>query len=137
MGFDLTATGQVIEQEEAGRVVHVYDVTGEPMYHGEDPVTVTVVGTYSKRYRDALEVKRDKRLVSARGKPDADSIREDALDVTATCVIGWHGFFDDGEPMLCNKGNVLRVLKAAPWVREQIEQAMEDHAGFSASSSSN
>lgn len=133
-GFDLGSAPATIEREDEGQVVHLNDEAGEPMYFGDnEPVTVTVTGTYSKRYRRALDAKmarsRKRRTV------DIDEVRRDALEVNAQCVIEWSGFFDSGTPLDCTKANVVKVLEAAPWIKDQIEAAMEDHAGFSRASS--
>jgi len=134
-GFDLGGAAAVVEREDVGRPVHIKNESGELMYVDADtPVTITVVGTYSKRYRKAMDAKAEKRLQQ---RADMDTIREDAMDVTAQCVTEWQGIFHDGAPLECNKANVLRVLKAAPWVREQVETAMDDHAGFFRASSEN
>jgi hypothetical protein len=128
--FDLGAEKAKAAREDEGIVVQINDERGEPMTYGEGlAVTVKVVGTYSKRYRDAERMRVDKRWKS-RGV-DPDVIRREALELTAECVLEWAGFFDGGKPLDCSRANVVRVLDAVPWVRQQIEVAMEDHAGFS------
>lgn len=130
--FDLNTEKGKVEREDGGIVVHINDERGEPMYFGDErqPVTVKVVGTYSKRYRDAERARVDKRFKRPSGI-DPDVIRKEALELTAECVLEWSGFFDGGKPLDCTRANVVRVLDAVPWVRHQVEVAMDDHAGFS------
>ena len=128
--FDLSAEKSKVEREDEGIVVTINDERGETMHFGDgQPVTVRVVGTYSKKYRDAERLRVDRRF--KRGGVDPDVIRKEALELTAECVLEWSGFFDAGKPLDCTRANVVRVLDAVPWVRQQVEVAMEDHAGFS------
>jgi len=53
MGLDLAGAPDVAEREEQGVTVTLIDDTGEAMMEGGLPVTMTVVGTYSKTYRTA------------------------------------------------------------------------------------
>lgn len=130
-GFDLSAAEPVAAREDEGLVVHVHGPDGGPLYFGGDkPVTVTVAGTYSARYRRAEEAVATRRLKARRASLDAAGLRRDALEVQAACVLAWSGFFRDGKPIDCTKDNVIAALKAAPWLQTQIETAMEDHAGF-------
>jgi hypothetical protein len=134
-GFDISGIAPVTDREDSGLVVHLRDESGELMYFGDDntqPVTVTVAGTYSKRYRRALDAKIHK-ASKARSR-DREEIQHDALDVTAQCVIEWAGFFDGGLPLECTRVHAVRVLGAAVWIKDQVEAAMEDHAGFSRAS---
>jgi len=133
-GFDLGQAQATVDREDEGIAVHIKDQTGKPMYFGDDePVTWTVVGTYSKRYRKALDASATK--LRQRKSDDIAALREDALDLVAECSLGWTGFFENGAPLTFSKANALKVLKLAHWIREQIETAMEDHEGFTRLSS--
>ena len=133
-GFDLNSEKAAVAREDEGIVVHITNSKGEPMHFGDgQPVTVTVAGTYSKRYRDAERERVDRRFKGR--QPNIETIRRDALEITADCVLAWSGFFDNGKPLDCIRSNVVKVLDGVPWVREQVEKAMEDHAGFSRASS--
>lgn len=138
-GFDLSTAGAVIEREDEGQVVHITDQAGVPMMHGEEndkPVTMTVVGTYSQKYRRAMESRTDKRFKLGRKSPDPEALRAEALEVVADCVLAWDGFYSAGKALDCNRKNVVQVLTLAPWIHEQIATAMDDHAGFSRATSS-
>jgi len=136
-GFDLSQAAPVVAREDKGIAVHLRDEAGDLMYHGDDkPVTWTVVGTYSGRYRKALDAQADKRFRSRSRQPDdLDQIREDSIDLVADCSLAWDGFYDNGQPLAFSKASAVKVLKLAPWIREQVERAMDDHAGFSRLSS--
>ena len=130
-GFDLDAATAVIAREEAGRVVHVKDEAGQPLYDGDNEVTLTVVGSYSKRYQQA----HDAMLRRVQNRQDIEDSRKDLVGLHAQCVIAWAGFYEAGQPLDCTPANVQKVLRAAPWIHNQVIAAMEDHAGFSVGSS--
>jgi hypothetical protein len=136
-GFDLAAAKPVAEREEEGREVHVRGADDTPLYYAHDgerkPVTMRVAGTYSARYRRTEEALRDKRL--KRGRYTGEQAERDTLRLHAACVISWNGFFDAGKPIPCTDANVLTVLRAARWIDEQVNLAMNDHEGFSEPSS--
>lgn len=136
-GFDLSAAKPVADREDEGTVVHLLDVHSEPMYYGDDkkPVTVRVAGTFSATYRRAEQASTDRRLKRGMRSVNSETLTKDRLNVTAACVLGWEGFFNNGKPIPCDRTNVVTVLEAAPWIRQQIETAMEDHEAFFSGSS--
>jgi hypothetical protein len=134
-GFDLGAATPIIEREDEGQCVRITGVDGSELTFGDgEPVTMTVSGTYSKRYRKARNAQ-IRQMRSRRSQPSLEDIERDAVALHAECVSAWAGFFEAGKPLDCTKANVLRVLEAAPWIHEQVVVAMEDHAGFFANSS--
>lgn len=137
-GFDLSEAAAVAAKEDEGTVVHVRGSDGEPMYFGKDdaePVTITVAGTYSKAYRRAVDAQRERLVKQRRVTLTGEALAKQQLELVAACVLAWSGIVDAGKPLPCEKPNVLRLLTAAPWIREQVEEAMQDHAGFFGSSS--
>ena len=125
-------TGQdVAEREDAGIIIPLRNERGEKEYQGDGktPVTMLVAGTYSSRYRRALEASRDQALKQR--TVDGDQLEQRSLAVVAACVIGWEGLeTDDHTPIPFSKANALDILAACPWIREQVEAAMNDHAAF-------
>jgi hypothetical protein len=114
------------DREEEGTVINVRDVSGEI----QEGVTITVVGTYSQTYRKAVNANRDKVLKERRSALDGDAIDSRTLETAAKCIKGWTGFTADGQPFPYNKENAIALLTEAPWIREQVEEAMNDHASF-------
>lgn len=136
-GFDLSTAKPVADREDEGQVVHLSDLHSEPMYYGEDrkPVTVKVAGTFSATYRRAEQALADRRLKRSARRLTGEGMQKDQLGLVAACVLSWEGFFDNGKPIPCDRSSVVMVLERAPWIREQIERAMEDHEGFFGGSS--
>jgi hypothetical protein len=129
MAFDLKKAAEVSTREEEGRAVQLVDETGAPM----DGVSITVVGSYSKRYRDAVDSRANRKFRLGKVPTSAD-IRAETLHLYADCVVSWDGFVDGGKPYACTRENVVKVFEAAPWIYEQVAQAVEDHAGFTKAS---
>lgn len=127
MSFDLSHATAVAEREEAGKVVALKDEAGLPY----DGVTMTVVGSYSKRYQQA----HDAMMRRVQARQNVDDSRADLIALHAQCVIGWSGFHEHGQALDCTSANVQKVLRAAPWIHNQVIVAIEDHAGFSEGSS--
>lgn len=132
MDISTNSLASVEQREDEGTVVHIRDAAGEKQYQddGTTPVTITVVGTYSKRYRRLAEANRDKMLKQRRTQLDGEQLDEQSLETVAGCILGWDGFTADGAPFPFTKANAVTLLKAAPWMREQVEAAMNDHAAF-------
>lgn len=133
-GFDLQTAAPIAEQEDQGLVVQIRDAFGNPLTFtddaGEHPVTMTVAGTYSNRYRRAREAQTTRQLKRRSTNLTGDLVNSQRIGVVADCVLAWSGFMSGGKPLACDKEHVFQVLKHAPWILEQVESAMEDHEAF-------
>ena len=138
-GFEVANSKSVAEREDEGTVVNVRDAAGDEIFYGEGDakkaVTITVAGSYSKTYRRALDAQRERMMKQRRGSLTAAQLAKQQLELTAACVIGWQGFLSNGQPYECSKENVIALLDSAPWVRDQVEEAMQDHQSFFSTSS--
>lgn len=127
----------VAEREDRGTLMHVRDENGELQYDGEGdskkPVTLRVAGTYSSIFKKARERQRDKNLKAKRNVFGADLLGRQELEVIAACVLAddFGPFTSNGKNFDYSKENVILLLEAAPWIREQVEETMGDHQGFS------
>ncbi len=129
--MDISTNKSVAEREEEGTLVHIKDAAGELAYYGENqPVTMIVAGTYSTTYRKAVASNRDKWLKRRTQQLDGDQLDQQSLETTAACIKGWDGFFSGETPVPLSKPNAVALLDNAPWIREQVEGAMNDHASF-------
>ncbi len=132
MSLGQKSTDDVAAREDAGTTIHLRDAANAKMYQADEktPITALVAGSYSSRYRRAQEANRDK-AVKRRAPLDGDQLDEQARELLAACIISWDGVADDdGQPIPFSKKNAVDLLARAPWIREQIENAVFDHAAF-------
>jgi hypothetical protein len=143
-GFDLQSNDarSVAETEDAGVWVDCRKANGDPMMYTviegegeaeksvEKQARILVAGTYSNVYRRAQDKQRDKMLRMRRSKMTGAEMLTQQLELAAACCINWEGFISNGKLVLCNAQNALAVLAVAPWIREDVEAQMTDHASF-------
>ncbi len=137
-GFVLSRAADVVALEDAGTVIPLRDETGTPMTYGkEQPVTMTVAGSYSAAYRKAESAFTQKLAKQKRsGVTVAEMLARRQMELTAACVLAWDGFTYDGDkPLPLSVENVIAVFEAAQWIYDQAVEAVNDHAGFSQRSS--
>jgi hypothetical protein len=135
-GFDVDQNAKALSVEDDGIVVEIMDPQGDPAYDVEGkPVTVTVAGEYSAKYRRAEEWQR-KTLMRMRGKEQtgAESLEMQA-EFIARCTLGWSGFTQAGQTLPFTTENATMVFVKLPFVRKRVESAMSDHAAFFAKGS--
>ena len=136
-GFNLTDATPVAAREDSGQLVTVRDLDGSPMTYTagevERPVTMLVAGTYSDVYRKTELEQQRRRVGKRQTKATPEDILANVIELEAACILAWDGFFDNGAPLALTKEHAIAVLSAAKWIREQVEEAMNDHAGFFAS----
>ncbi|WP_028030522.1 hypothetical protein [Gemmobacter nectariphilus] len=63
------------------------------------------------------------------GMVNAAAREKARLNSLAACVLGWN-VREAGEPVPFTHGNVLRLLRAAPWVQAQVDSFAADRAAF-------
>ena len=135
-GFDVDQNAQALSVEDEGIVVEIMDAQGDPILDADSkPVTVTVAGEYSTKYRKAEEWQR-KTLMRQRGKEQtgAESLLMQA-EFDARCCLGWSGLTQAGQALGFSTENATMAFSKLPFVRKRVESAMSDHAAFFAKGS--
>jgi len=132
--FSLQGAADVAAQQDAGTEIVLHDQTGEPLtYTAADgstvEVTALVAGSLSSTYRRAEEAQKDKMLKRRSQTLTGELLTRQQVELTAGCVLSWT-LRDGDKPIPCTKENVVTVLTAAPWIRTEIEAAMNDAARF-------
>jgi len=152
MNMDIADQESLAEREDAGLAVEIDDVKGQPALQedGVTPITISVVGSLSKRYRRVVALARGrnqrKAIASLRDKAPTrgSAVDQDAEDeatgqqlldeqteAVAACCAGWSaGFTDKGVDYPFTKANAVRLLKAYPHIQAKLEKEMENHARF-------
>jgi len=135
IGFVLETAEASADRENEGAVIELVDQIGEPIVHGPDkaPFWMRVAGSYSTHYKRAVDKQR-RRMVKrrGRGKLTEKELAENQIELETACVLDWGGIFTPtGEPLEYSAENVRAVLASrATWIREQVQQQMEDHEAF-------
>jgi hypothetical protein len=132
-GFDIEVQAAAANQEDNGTVVHIHGVDENPLFFkadsGEDkPVSITVTGVHSQRFR-RIEAQHRKRKLKA-SRLTGETIYDENIEKVAACTVSWEGFFVNGTPVEMTPHNVKELYKRCPWVLEQVLEAMNDHARF-------
>lgn len=138
-GFDLEDQGAVTVREDEGQVVHIRDARGDLAYTGEGeqrkPVTVRVAGTFSTHYRRANDAIQQRVLKRRQRDITPEQVLANRIELVRSCILDWQGFTNQGKPLVFSPENATLLLTKCPWVRAQLEEAMEDHAAFFGSAS--
>jgi hypothetical protein len=128
----LSTLKTAVARSEDAAIIPLLDETGEPYLASDDsPVTVSVVGSESKRSRDARD-KQTKRVLRDRvTKLDPADLRTNRIELATAGVIAWHGIeAEDGSAIECTPANVREFLGAAEHVLTQVEDGIARHARF-------
>lgn len=103
-----------------------------------DPVTGKVLGIRLRiagpdsatQARARLQMVDDlAEMADADGRVSAADREKARLNTLARCVLGWD-VKEDGQPVPFSQANVVRFLKAALWVQQQVDGFASDRAAF-------
>jgi hypothetical protein len=123
----------------------VKDTTTITLYHpatGKDllnadgtPMTVTLHGPYSERYKSVLREQQQRRMTDmTRGSRnttlDADEIEAMSRELILRCVETWSLTLEGDEKLAFSRETVDSVFVEFPWARDQVNAAMGNVADF-------
>lgn len=132
-GFDISEQKELAKKEDEGITLHLEGVDGKPMFFRNSvgevvPVTITVAGSNSDRFKD-IENRIRKRKLKPR-QLTGDTLHNDQIEKAAYCTLRWEGILDKGNPVRCDHANALALYKHLPFVLRQVIEAMDDHESF-------
>jgi hypothetical protein len=135
--MDISTIQQQAAQEDEAAVVTVLQPDGEPYRKpdSEEAVTISVLGGYSKRVRAARDQQTRRMIKEKRIKLEPEDLRRHRVEIAVAAIAGWDGWTADGQPFPFTPENAETLLTAAPWILDQIEDAINGHARFFKSSS--
>jgi hypothetical protein len=121
--FKISEARESVEREEKGISLPFKNLSGETV----EGVSVVVVGSYSKTYRDNIKSYRQKNKEAMR-TPDED----EAESAVAACAVkSWEGFADaDGNPFPHSLENAVVLMQACPWLSEEVRDTAFRHERF-------
>lgn len=116
--FDVSGFEDLRIIQERGidlRIVH--PVTGVPT-----DILMRIAGPDSRVQKDARHELVDRRAKQSRANLDMAADREAAsVEMLARAVLHWEGIAERGSAIPFLHSNVVRVLTAYPWIREQVD----------------
>ncbi len=119
---------------EAGAVMELeHPATGDVLLHEGAPITITVLGTDSKTWRNKQrEYQRQRIAKMSRSKKNVDLLisDEDACNLLAECTIDWTGIIVDGKAIKFSKDAAVDLYSKYNWIREQVDAFIGDRANF-------
>lgn len=126
---------ELLALDERRAEVTIYAKGGDPYLGANgEPSTITVVGSESKRVRDAQRASTKRLIRGRRSKLTPEDMEQNRIAVAAAAVVDWSGWEDGDSPLPCTPDNVRRLLQV-PHILEQVESAVNGHADFFANAS--
>lgn len=138
-GFSLSAFDTVARCEKGDTLHLLHPDTGDAVYNGETPLTISMYGKDSNISLDLIQeaVRREvkaKRVRKGKNKEELFDIRESIEEVSeknAKLVFEWTGFEDeDGKALECTFDNVKSVLIKFKEIRQQVSDFFENADGL-------
>jgi hypothetical protein len=126
--FDTTQTA-----EEGAVMTVTHPATGVPLEQDDGtPVTITLAGTDSERFRRAERQALNRRLQGPRRNQNvtAEELEANGINGLVACTLAWSGIVLDGESLACTPDNARLVYKRLPWLREQANEFTGQRANF-------
>jgi len=114
-----------------------HPVSGEPLFaDGEGkqkPVTITLYGTSSKQYRNAVTAMQNRQLkrTAKKEKVSAEVMREEGIELLVACVAGAQNLGIGGSAVKDESG--FRTVFSDPklsWIKDQVDEALGDTSNF-------
>lgn len=127
---------------EEGAALHLkHPVTGEPLFCDDGkPMSITVVGMDSDRFRKAERSIANQRLRQAQRRRSStmsmEDIEKETVRAFAACTLDW-SLQMGGKPLPFSTDEAVKLYGNPDygWIREQLDDFMSDRANFSKASS--
>lgn len=124
--------------------LHLIGADGKKLFTGQDgkePVTISLVGVDSENYQAAARASQNRRLAKINPRKvrqvTAEEMENDALEILVACTIAWEGIGWGKEDLKCTPENVRKVYANVPFIREQVDEFINDRSNFLGNSSKN
>jgi len=102
-----------------------HPVTGEPL-----GIKIKVAGVDSDYYRKEMRRQQNKRLKKGIRTISAEELENEVIELLVACTLDWEGIEYEGKVLECNKENARMIYKKFPWIREQVDNFINDRANF-------
>lgn len=129
MSFDLNSLDVVAGANEGADIALVHPVTLEKL-----SIKIKVAGKDSDLFKKIVNKQNRARLSKAKKSRsldiDPDELEADTISILSACTLSWEGMELDGKPLEFSTQNAQMVYTRFPWIREQIDVAVNDRANF-------
>lgn len=125
--MDLSEVAAGVADQDRGAWLDVVDpVSGVPI-----AIRFRLAGPDSETQRRAQLKLADElaELADLDGRVTAEQRERARIDCLARCVLGWE-VEEEGEPVPFTHRNVVRVLRMAKWLQEQVDAFAADRRNF-------
>lgn len=130
-----------VTQAESGVPMTVLkaDGSGDPVLMvGGKALVLTLLGSDSKRYRQAVRQTTDRRLARAQqsrnrrlsGAEELDIADQETLDLIVACTVGWNLVDRENNNVAFNDANVRDFYRRFPAARDQADSFIGSRANF-------
>lgn len=123
--MDISALDLRAAADEGFTVRLTHPVSDEPLEHDGRPMTIEVYGKDSTAFRAIRQRLIRKYEKSKKASIDLDAKEREASEIVAECTIGG-SVYADGKWIKVNPDNALDIYLRFPWIREQVDVAMND-----------
>ena len=123
--MDLTQFDVVSPANEGVWMNLEHPVTGEPL-----EVKIKLAGVDSDYYKKELRRQQNKRFKKGFRKMNAEELESETIELLVACTLDWEGVELEGQTLECNPENVRKIYKQFPWIKEQVDNFINDRANF-------
>ncbi len=131
-GFDIASLNleQDANSEAPIEILH-------PVTKAKLGITIYVMGAESTAYRNIIRRQQNRRLKllskNRRIELTLEETEEEALDLLVAVTKRWDGLVWDGKAIECSEENIRMVYQERPWLRQQVDEGVNDPANFTRS----
>lgn len=130
--MDLKSTDTAAQSEKGAVMVVRHPATGEELRHDDGhPMTITVAGMASRRYRRKSQEITNRRLGSNRMRGTAQQLENDSVELITACTISWD--IQLGGQVPPSEEAEYRKVYANPglrWLRDQVDNYIGEPGNF-------
>lgn len=111
-----------------------HPVSDETLYSDDaktKPASISLFGTSSKQYRNAIAAMQNRALKRGKKQATAEVMREESVELLAACSERGINFEYQGKPLL--GASDFRALYSDPafsWLKDQVDAAIGDTSNF-------
>ena len=119
--------------ESSPEKLHLLDpITGVEAFDDDGkPVTIELYSADSDVFRKAIRKYGNKQLNEKQNRRKSmEEFEANSSKILAQATVGWSGLHEHDSELVFNLGNAERLYMQYPWIREQVEEFINDRANF-------